>query len=118
MRKISSSTSQLTSKDQRLAAMLKALGNPVRFQIMQVLAEKQTCITGEIVEFTSLAQSTVSQHLKVLREAGLITGEVDGPATCYCLNEKSIRWLKSQISIWLPQCCQEEELTSNDPDCC
>jgi len=64
----------------RLANMLKALGNPVRFQIMQHLTEMQTCITGEIVEYTTLAQSTVSQHLKVLREAGLIQGEIEGPA--------------------------------------
>lgn len=118
MKKITTSTHQLTQKDQRMALMLKALGNPVRFQIMQILAEKQTCITGEIVEFTSLAQSTVSQHLKVLREAGLITGEVDGPATCYCLNENEIRWLKSQISNWLPQCCQENEHSSQEKDCC
>lgn len=95
----------LTPDEQRLAAMLKALGNPVRFQILQILAEKQACITGEIVEFTTLAQSTVSQHLKVLSEAGLIDGEVDGPATCYCLNVDGIRWLKSQIDRWLPRCC-------------
>ena len=61
---------ELTQDEQRLAKMLKALGNPVRFQIVQILAEKQVCITGEIVLFTTLAQSTVSQHLKVLREAG------------------------------------------------
>ena len=66
--------------------MLKALGNPVRFRIMQYLADHQMCITGDIVEFTTLAQSTVSQHLKVLREAGLIDGEIEGPATCYCIN--------------------------------
>lgn len=98
----------MTNAETRLALMLKALGNPVRFQIMQVLAEKQMCITGEIVEFTTLAQSTVSQHLKVLREAGLISGEVDGPATCYCLNVEGIRWLKNQLNDWLPQCCQDE----------
>jgi ArsR family transcriptional regulator len=98
-------TRELNSDEQRLARMLKALGNPVRFQIVQILAEKHMCITGEIVEFTTLAQSTVSQHLKVLREAGLILGEVDGPATCYCLNEAGIRWLKSQVEGWLPQCC-------------
>jgi DNA-binding transcriptional ArsR family regulator len=105
-KKLSHSTSQLSSNEARLARMLKALGNPVRFQIMQVLAEKQTCITGEIVEFTNLAQSTVSQHLKVLREAGLIIGEIEGPATCYCLNPEGIQWLKEQISKWLPGCCQ------------
>ncbi len=97
----------LTADEQRLGRMLKALGNPVRFQILQVLAEKQVCITGEIVDSTNLAQSTVSQHLKVLREAGLISGEIEGPATCYCLNVKGILWLKQQITNWLPDCCKD-----------
>ena len=96
----------LTAEEQRMARMLKALGNPVRFYIIQVLAEKQTCITGELVEFTTLAQSTVSQHLKVLREAGIVSGEFDGPATCYCLNPEGIAWLKEVIGRWLPGCCQ------------
>ena len=95
----------MNSEEQKLALMLKALGNPVRFQIVQILAEKQACITGEIVEFTTLAQSTVSQHLKVLCEAGLIHGDIDGPAVCYCLNEANIRWMKFQLAAWLPQCC-------------
>jgi ArsR family transcriptional regulator len=99
----------LNENEQRLAKMLKALGNPVRFYIIQILAEKQACITGEIVEFTTLAQSTVSQHLKVLREAGLISGEVEGPATCYCLNAEGINWMKVQIDAWLPDCCQTEK---------
>jgi ArsR family transcriptional regulator len=89
----------------RLVKMLKALGNPVRFQIMATLAERKTCITAEIVAATPLAQSTVSQHLKVLREAGLIDGEVEGPATCYCVDEAGVRWLKDQIESWLPSCC-------------
>jgi DNA-binding transcriptional ArsR family regulator len=89
----------------RLSKMLKALGNPIRFQIMETLAERQTCITNEIVETTTLAQSTVSQHLKVLREAGLIHGEIDGPATCYCIDPEGIRFLKEQIEGWLPNCC-------------
>lgn len=97
----------LSDDEQRLARMLKALGNPVRFHIVQVLAERKMCITGELVEFTTLAQSTVSQHLKVLREAGLVAGEVEGPATCYCLNEDGIRWLKERIGGWLPGCCDE-----------
>jgi ArsR family transcriptional regulator len=95
----------LTNDDVRLARMLKALGNPVRFRIMQYLANQQVCITGDVVEFTSLAQSTVSQHLKVLREAGLIAGEIDGPATCYCINTDGVAWLKDRIEAWLPQCC-------------
>ncbi|MDD5100898.1 MAG: metalloregulator ArsR/SmtB family transcription factor [Syntrophales bacterium] len=95
----------LSLEQKKLANMLKALGNPVRFQIVEFLARKKVCITGDIVEATPLAQSTVSQHLKVLREAGLIRGEIEGPATCYCLDAENIRWLKEQISRWLPQCC-------------
>ncbi len=107
MTKPNATTRPLTHDERRLAKMLKALGNPVRFHIVQVLAERQACITGEIVEFTTLAQSTVSQHLKVLREAGLIRGEIDGPATCYCLDPAGVLWLKDQIGSWLPGCCQE-----------
>jgi ArsR family transcriptional regulator len=89
----------------RLAGMLKAVGNPVRFQIMEFLAQNPVCITGDIVESLPLAQSTVSQHLKVLREAGLIAGEIEGPATCYCINVEGVSWLKDQIEGWLPDCC-------------
>ena len=85
--------------------MLKALGNPVRFGIVEFLAERQVCITNDIVLNTPLAQSTISQHLKVLREAGLIRGEIEGPATCYCLDLEGITFLKEQISAWLPECC-------------
>ncbi len=95
----------LTPSEDRLARMLKALGSPARFQILQALAEKQACITGDIVGLTNLAQSTVSQHLKVLREAGLIEGEIDGPATSYCVNPEAVLWLKDQIEGWLPGCC-------------
>ena len=98
----------ISASEARLARMLKALGNPVRFQIMKTLAARQTCITQEIVETTPLAQSTVSQHLKVLREAGLIQGEISGPATCYCLDPEGVRWLKEQIESWLPDCCAPE----------
>lgn len=95
----------LNRSELRLAQMLKALGNPIRFSIMQFLADNQMCITGDIVTYTSLAQSTVSQHLKVLREAGLIEGEIEGPATCYCISETGVRFLKNEISTWLPNCC-------------
>jgi len=91
----------MAPEKQRLAKMLKALGNPVRFQIVEFLARNQTCITNDIVRNTPLAQSTVSQHLKVLREAGLIQGEIEGPATCYCLDPEGFRWLKEQIDQWM-----------------
>ena len=104
-------TRALTSEKQRLAKMLKALGNPVRFEIVEFLAQRQTCITNEIVKNTPLAQSTVSQHLKVLREAGLIKGEIEGPATCYCLDPEGLKWLKEHFAGWLPDvqvCCPPE----------
>lgn len=93
----------LSPEKQRLAKMLKALGNPVRFQIVEFLAANPVCVTNEIVKNTPLAQSTVSQHLKVLREAGLIQGEIEGPATCYCLDPNGLAWLKEQIGNWLPE---------------
>jgi ArsR family transcriptional regulator len=97
----------LNTEKKRLARMLKALGNPVRFQIVEYLAASETCITNDIVRALPLAQSTVSQHLKVLREAGLIKGEIEGPATCYCLDTNGIQWLKEQIGSWLPECCSQ-----------
>jgi ArsR family transcriptional regulator len=94
---------KLSREKQRLAKMLKALGNPQRFQIVEFLAANNMCITNDIVRNTPLAQSTVSQHLKVLREAGLIRGEIEGPATCYCLDPEGFNWLKEQIGNWLDE---------------
>ncbi len=108
---------ELNRDEARLAAMLKALGNPVRFRMMKYLAERQVCITGDMVVFTALAQSTVSQHLKVLREAGLIEGEIEGPATCYCIHAEGLRFLKERIQQWLPECCQSES-PSDETNCC
>ena len=106
----------LSKEETRLAAMLKALGNPVRFRIMQYLADHPVCITGDVVEFTSLAQSTVSQHLKVLREAGLIEGEIEGPATCYCIYTDGVQFLKAQVEHWLQDCCTTPE--PEKANCC
>jgi ArsR family transcriptional regulator len=75
------------SNDEQLAQLAAALGHPARVAIVRLLKARQSCICGEIVEMLPLAQSTVSQHLKVLKEAGWIRGEVDGPRVCYCLNE-------------------------------
>jgi ArsR family transcriptional regulator len=81
----------------RLVLMFKALGNPIRFEVMKFLVTHPGCITGDIVEFLPIAQATVSQHLKVLREAGWISGVIEGPATCYWLNEENIAWFKSKV---------------------
>jgi len=88
----------LTSDELRLTQMMKALGHPARMQIVRYLSENPQCITGDIVEVLPLAQATVSQHLKVLRDAGLICGTLEGPATCYCLCEETLAWFKSQLA--------------------
>ena len=112
MAKEMSIVQDLSEKELRLAQMFKALGNPIRFRMMHFLAENRMCITGDLVAFTNLAQSTVSQHLKVLREAGLIEGEIEGPATCYCVSEEGLRFLKDEIARWLPNCCAVEDTAS------
>jgi ArsR family transcriptional regulator len=71
---------------QRQAALAKALGHPARLRILEVLAATPGCICGDIVGQLPLAQATVSQHLKELKRAGLIQGEIDGPRRCYCLD--------------------------------
>jgi ArsR family transcriptional regulator, arsenate/arsenite/antimonite-responsive transcriptional repressor len=91
----------LTPEDERFIKMMKALSNPIRVQIMRYLSANPQCITGDIVAFTPLAQATVSQHLKVLREAGLICGTVEGPAMCYCVDSEAVAWLKERIQVTL-----------------
>lgn len=90
-------TYDLTRDEERLMHIMKALGHPARLQIMRYLSENPQCITGDIVEVLPLAQATVSQHLKVLRDAGLICGTIDGPAVCYCVDCDNIAWFKEQV---------------------
>lgn len=88
----------ITGEDQeRLTAMFKAAGNPMRFDILKFLVTHPGCITGDIVDHLPIAQATVSQHLKVLRDAGWISGVVDGPARCYCLDAENIAWFREQV---------------------
>ena len=84
--------------DEELAALAKALAHPARVKIIRLLASRSACICGEIVDELPLAQSTVSQHLKILKEAGFIRGEVDGPRICYCLEPGTLRRLKVLIA--------------------
>lgn len=88
-------TSLFTSELQQTAEILKAMGHPARLAILELLAKRQTCICGDITEELPLAQSTVSQHLKALKSAGLIKGEIDGIRTCYCLSETGMALLKN-----------------------
>src|SRR5688572_11556872 len=80
--------------DTELARLAAALGHPARVAIVRFLKEKGVCICGEIVEVLPLAQSTVSQHLKTLKEAGLVQGETDGPRSCYCINPAALDRLR------------------------
>ncbi len=81
----------------QLVAMFKALGNPVRFEILKFLVTHPGCITTEIVRHLPIAQATVSQHLKVLREAGWLTATVHGNATCYQLDPERVTWFRRCI---------------------
>src|SRR5512140_3223069 len=82
-------TQTLTLTDEELARLAKALGHPHRVAILRFLQACDACICGQIVDQLPIAQSTVSQHLKKLREAGWIDGEVEGPRTCYCIDKQA-----------------------------
>ena len=86
------------SDDISLAQIADAIGHPARVAILRLLKEREVCVCGEIVEVLPLAQSTVSQHLKVLKAAGWIQGEVDGPRVCYCLNPQTLKKFKALIA--------------------
>ena len=86
-----------TLKENKLAKYAKALGHPARISILNLLAKKQACICGDIVDELPLSQSTVSQHLKELKDAGLIKGDIDGASVCYCIDEKN---KSSDVSTW------------------
>jgi DNA-binding transcriptional ArsR family regulator len=77
---------QFTPAEQQLAAIAKALGHPARVAILQLLVQRRACVCGELVLELPISQSTVSQHLKELKAAGLVQGEVDGPRVCYCID--------------------------------
>ncbi|MEO9930796.1 MAG: metalloregulator ArsR/SmtB family transcription factor [Rhodopirellula bahusiensis] len=80
------------------AKLAWAIAHPARVQIVRFLIGREACMCGEIVNQLPLAQSTVSQHLKILKESGLIQGEVDGPKVCYCINEDRLQKLKSFVT--------------------
>lgn len=83
--------------DEELATYAKALGHTARVQILRLLVRRNSCVCGEIVDELPFAQSTVSQHLKVLKEAGLIRGDIDGPRVCYCVEPRALRRLKALV---------------------
>ena len=102
---------EFTLLENRIAKYAKALGHPARVAILRLLLKRQTCVCGDIVEELPLSQSTVSQHLKELKNAGLIKGEIEGVRTCYCIDEEE--WEKAkkclvellQTPLTATRCC-------------
>ena len=84
--------------NESLALVCNALSHPARIRIVEHLKAVDQCICGEIVEILPLAQSTVSQHLKILKTAGLVLGEIEGPRTCYCLDKKRLELFKQAVA--------------------
>jgi DNA-binding transcriptional ArsR family regulator len=87
-------TAAFTQADVTVANYAKALGHPARIAILRILLERRSCICGDIVEELPLSQSTVSQHLKELKDAGLIKGDIEGKKICYCIDEQA--WKQAQ----------------------
>lgn len=97
----------------QIAEMGRALAHPARVAILRAIAAKQGCVCGEIVDLLPLAQSTVSQHLKILKEIGLVKGEIEGPRSCYCIDWDVLgkysatfkRFLETLPANTISQCC-------------
>lgn len=87
-----------TDADDQLAELAKAIAHPMRVAILRILARMDGCVCGDLVAMLPIAQSTVSQHLKILKEAGLVQGELDGPRTCYCIDPEGLRRLRVHVA--------------------
>lgn len=99
--------------DQEIASFAKAISHPARIAILEFLAKQNTCICGDIVDELPLAQSTVSQHLKELQNAGLIKGSIEGPKTCYCIDSETYERLSNKLKSHL-----DNIIEVNQTDCC
>jgi ArsR family transcriptional regulator len=91
-------TEHFTDKQNSVATLLKALAHPARVAIVEYLIKVDSCICGDIVDELPLAQPTISQHLKELKNAGIIKGSIDGTAICYCIDEKAIEKLQNYFA--------------------
>lgn len=94
-----------SDEEVQLAAISKALAHPARIKILKILLDTNVCMCGQIVDLLPLAQATVSQHLRELKQVGLIQGEIEGPKTCYCLNPKIIEMAKNQFTQLFTKIC-------------
>lgn len=104
-------TEEFTLKDNKIAMYAKAFAHPARIAILKLLIQKNACVCGDIVDELPLSQSTVSQHLKELKEAGIIKGSIDGVKICYCIDEKEWENAKKflnelfELQIKKKNCC-------------
>ena len=104
-------TEIFTAEQNHLSSLLKAMAHPARIAILQSLIKANTCICGDLVEELGLAQATISQHLKELKNAGLIQGTIEGVSVCYCIHPENWKLLAGQLSAFFgtytPQnnCC-------------
>jgi|SRR5690242_5881605 len=105
-------TDHFTSKQNAIATLAKALGHPARVAIVEYLIKTDACICGDIVNELPLAQPTVSQHLKELKNAGLIKGSIEGNAICYCIEEKAIEKMQNYFANI------SKKLTNKTNNCC
>jgi ArsR family transcriptional regulator len=98
-------TDLFQKEEAELAELAKALGHPARLKILKILIDKNVCMCGQIVELMPLAQATVSQHLKELKNVGLIRGEIEGPKTCYCLDYETLKKAKEAFGKLFSKIC-------------
>ncbi len=94
-----SKTEAFTEEEVAIAEMAKAMGHPARVAIIKFLLEKNACVCGDIVNELPLSQSTVSQHLKALKQIGLIAGTIDGPSVCYCINQAKWEEMRHRFDV-------------------
>ncbi|WP_220336951.1 MULTISPECIES: helix-turn-helix transcriptional regulator [unclassified Wenzhouxiangella] len=94
----------MMSHDERIAEVARALGHPARVRIVRLLLERDRCIGGDIVDEIGLAQSTVSEHLRILKDAGIVVGEIERPRVCYSLSSERLTALSELISQ-VESCC-------------
>jgi ArsR family transcriptional regulator, arsenate/arsenite/antimonite-responsive transcriptional repressor len=92
-----------TPEQNETALLFKALGHPARMAIIEYLLKAKSCICGDLVNELPLAQPTISQHLKELKQVGIIQGTIEGNSICYCLNPKTIEQLESLLGDWTEQ---------------
>lgn len=107
-----SKTISYSEQEIRLTKYVKALAHPARMAILNLLLEKKTCICGDIVDELPLSQSTVSQHLKELKDVGLIKGDIDGTSVCYCINSVVWKEISSQLALFF------DRLNEQNSTCC